>query len=63
VATNVFKLRINTFNIKIVIHVKAIYQIRNYSQESGQGKQDRQHNKAIVVIAAGKQAALQKKQA
>jgi superfamily II DNA helicase RecQ len=37
--------------------------MRNYSQESGQGGRDRQRNKAIVIIAAEKQAALQKKQA
>jgi superfamily II DNA helicase RecQ len=63
VATNVFRLRINTPNIKVVIYIKAIYQIQNYSQESSQGKRDRQYNKAIVIIAVKKQAVLQKKQA
>jgi superfamily II DNA helicase RecQ len=63
VATNVFRLGINTPNIRVVIYIKTIYQIQNYSQESGQDRQDRQHNKAIIVIIAKKQAALQKKQA
>jgi superfamily II DNA helicase RecQ len=54
VATNVFKLGINASDVKVVIYVKAIYQIQNYSQESSQGRQDRQRNEAIVVIAAKK---------
>jgi superfamily II DNA helicase RecQ len=63
VATNVFRLKINVLNIKVVIYIKTIYQIQNYSQESGQGGQDRQRSKAIVIIAVEKQAVLQKKQA
>jgi superfamily II DNA helicase RecQ len=63
VATNVFGLGIDTLNIRVVIYIKAIYQIRNYSQESGQGRQDRQRSEAIVMIAAKKQVVLQKKQA
>jgi superfamily II DNA helicase RecQ len=35
VATNVFGLGINASNMRVVIYVKAIYQMQNYSQESG----------------------------
>jgi superfamily II DNA helicase RecQ len=54
IVINIFKLGINTSNIRVIIHVKAIYQIQNYSQESGQGEQNKQHSKAIVIIAAKK---------
>ena len=37
--------------------------MQNYSQESGRGGRDGQRSEAIVVMPAGKQAALQKKQA
>jgi hypothetical protein len=37
--------------------------MQNYNQESGQDRQNKQRNKAIVVITAEKQAVLQKKQA
>jgi superfamily II DNA helicase RecQ len=63
VAINVFRLGINVPDVRVVIYVKAIYQMQNYSQESSQGRQDGQRSKAIVVMAAEKQAALQKKQA
>jgi ATP-dependent DNA helicase RecQ len=63
VATNAFELGIDAPDMRVVIHVRAIYQMRNYSQESSQGGRDGQRSKAIVVMAAGKQAALQKKQA
>jgi superfamily II DNA helicase RecQ len=35
VATNAFGLGIDVPNVRVVIHVGAIYQMRNYSQESG----------------------------
>jgi superfamily II DNA helicase RecQ len=54
VATNVFELGINAPNMRVVIYVKAIYQMQNYSQESGQGGRNRQCSEAIMVIAAGK---------
>jgi RecQ family ATP-dependent DNA helicase len=63
VATNAFGLGIDAPDVRVVIHVGAIYQMRNYSQESGRGGRDGQRSEAIVVMAAGKQAALQKKQA
>ena len=62
-ATNAFGLGIDAPDVRMVIHIRAIYQMQNYSQESGQGRQDRQHSEAIVVMLTEKQEALQKKQA
>ena len=62
VASNAFGLGIDRPDVRVVIHVGPIYQMRNYSQESGRGGRDRQRSKAIVVMPAGKQEALQKKQ-
>jgi RecQ family ATP-dependent DNA helicase len=63
VATNAFGLGIDAPDVRVVIHVGAIYQMRNYSQESGRGGRDGQRSEAIVVMPAGQQEAFQKKQA
>ena len=60
VATNAFGLGIDAPDVRVVIHVGAMYQMRNYVQESGRGGRDGQRSEAIVVMAAGKQEALQK---
>lgn len=61
VATNAFGLGIDAADVRAVIHVGAMYQMRNYVQESGRGGRDGQRSEAIVVMATGQQEALQKK--
>lgn len=63
VATNAFGLGIDAPDVRAVIHVGAIYQMRNYSQESGRGGRDGQRSEAVVVMPVGKQEAFQKKHA
>jgi hypothetical protein len=63
VATNAFGLGIDAPDVRVVIHVGAIYQMWNYSQESGRGGRDGQRSEAIVVMPAGKQEVLRKKRA
>ena len=61
VATNAFGLGADASDVRVVIHVGDIYQMRSYSQESGSGGRDGKRSKAIVVMPAGKQEELQKK--
>jgi RecQ family ATP-dependent DNA helicase len=60
VATNAFGLGINRPDVRVVIHIGPIYQIRNYGQESGRAGRDGQRAQAIILMPVGKQEALQK---
>lgn len=59
VASNAFGLGIDQPDVRGVIHVRPIYQIQNYGQESGRGGRDGQRCKAIILVKAGRQEALQ----
>jgi superfamily II DNA helicase RecQ len=63
VATNASGLGIGEPNVRAVIHAGNIYHIEHYSQEGGRGGRDGNRSEAVVIIPAGKQESLQKKQA
>jgi hypothetical protein len=60
IATNAFGLGIDRPDVRVVVHIGPIYQMRNYGQESGRAGRDGQRAQAIVLMPAGKQEALQK---
>jgi superfamily II DNA helicase RecQ len=60
VATNAFGLGIDRPDVRVVIHVGQIHQMRNYGQESGRAGRDGKPSEAIIMVPAGKQEALQK---
>lgn len=58
--TNTFGLGIDQPDVRVVIHVGSIYQMRSYGQESGRAGRDGQRSEAIILMPVGKQEALQK---
>ncbi|KAH7413538.1 P-loop containing nucleoside triphosphate hydrolase protein, partial [Cadophora sp. MPI-SDFR-AT-0126] len=60
VATNAFGLGIDRPDVRVVIHIGPIHQMRNYGQESGRGGRDGLRSQAIIMMPVGKQEALQK---
>jgi superfamily II DNA helicase RecQ len=60
VATNVFGLGIDRPDVRVVVHIGPIYQMRNYSQESGQAGRDGKRSEVIILMLVGRQEALQK---
>jgi len=60
VATNAFGLGIDRPDVRVVVHIGPIYQMRNYSQESGRAGRDGKRSEAIVLMPVGRQEALQK---
>ncbi|PQE05104.1 hypothetical protein CJF31_00006102 [Rutstroemia sp. NJR-2017a BVV2] len=60
VATNAFGLGIDRPDIRVVVHIGPIYQMRNYSQESRRTGRDGQRSEAIIMMPVGRQEALQK---
>jgi superfamily II DNA helicase RecQ len=60
IATNTFGLGIDRPDVRIVVHIGPVYQMRNYSQESGRAGRDGKRNEAIILIPVGRQEALQK---
>ena len=60
VASNAFGLGIDQLDVRVVIHVGPIHQLRDYGQESGRGGRDGQRSEAIIIVRAGRQEALQK---
>ena len=60
VATNAFGLGIDQPDVRVVVHIGPIYQMRNYSQESGRAGRDGLRSEAMILMPAGRQAALQK---
>ncbi|KAK6591982.1 hypothetical protein H4I95_11932 [Botrytis cinerea] len=60
VATNAFGLGIDRPDVRVVVHIGPIYQMRNYSQESGRAGRDGKRSDAIILMPAGRQEALQK---
>jgi superfamily II DNA helicase RecQ len=58
VATNVFRLGIDRPDVRVVIHVGPIYQMRSYSQESGRAGRDGKRSEAMILMPVGKQEAL-----
>ena len=51
IATNVFGLDINQSDIRVIIHIRPIYQIRNYNQESGRAGRDGKRSETIILIS------------
>ena len=60
VATNTFRLGIDRPDVRVVVHIGPIYQMRNYSQESGRAGRDGKRSEAIILMPVGRQEALQK---
>jgi RecQ family ATP-dependent DNA helicase len=60
VATNAFGLGIDRPDVRVVVHIGQIHQMRNYGQESGRAGRDGKPSEAIIMVPAGKQEALQK---
>ena len=53
VATNAFGLGIDRPDVRVVIHIGPIYQMRSYSQESGRAGRDGQRSEAIILMPVG----------
>ena len=60
VATNAFGLGIDRPDVRVVVHIGPIYQLRSYGQESGRAGRDGKRSEAIILMPVGKQEALQK---
>ena len=60
VATNAFGLGIDRSDVRVVVHIGPIYQMRSYSQESGRAGRDGKRSEAIILMPVGRQEALQK---
>jgi RecQ family ATP-dependent DNA helicase len=60
VATNAFGLGIDRPDVRVVVHIGPVYQMRNYSQESGRAGRDGKRSEAIILMPVGRQEALQK---
>jgi len=60
VATNAFRLGIDRLDVRVVVHIRPIYQLRNYSQESGRAGRDGKRSEAIILMPVRRQEALRK---
>jgi superfamily II DNA helicase RecQ len=60
VATNAFGLGIDRPDVRVVVYIGPIYQMRGYSQESGRAGRDGKRSEAIILMPVGRQEALQK---
>jgi superfamily II DNA helicase RecQ len=60
VANNTFGLGIDRPDVRVVVHIGPVYQMRNYSQESGRAGRDGKRSEAIILIPVRRQEALQK---
>jgi len=60
VATNAFGLGIDRPDVRVVVHIGPIYQMRNYGQESGRAGRDGKRSEAIILMPVGRPEALQK---
>jgi superfamily II DNA helicase RecQ len=58
VATNAFGLGINQLDVRVIVYIRPIYQMRNYSQESGRAGRDGKRSKAIILTPVRRQEAL-----
>jgi superfamily II DNA helicase RecQ len=59
VASNAFGLGIDRPDVRIVIHVGPIYQMKSYGQESGRAGRDGERSEAIILVGSGQQEALE----
>jgi superfamily II DNA helicase RecQ len=60
VASNAFGLGIDRPDVRAVIHVGPIHQMKSYGQESGRAGRDGQRSEAIIMVGAGQQEALRR---
>jgi len=54
VATNAFGLGIDRADVRVVIHIGPIYQLRSYRQESSRAGRDGKRSEAIVLMPVGR---------
>ena len=49
VTTNIFRIKINVVDIKVIVHVNELKIMLDYAQESGRVGQDRKRSETMVV--------------
>ena len=50
-AINALRLRVDIPNIRVVIHAGQPRKLRDYTQESGQARRDKESSKAIIIYS------------
>jgi RecQ family ATP-dependent DNA helicase len=60
IATNAFRLGIDEPNVRCVIHIGPIYQLRSFAQESGRVGRDGVRSQSIIMIPKGLPESLRK---
>ena len=60
VASNAFGLGIDQPDVRVVMHVGPIYQMKSYGQESGRAGRDGKRSEAIILVGSGRQEALKR---
>ena len=58
IATNAFGLGIDRPDVRVVVHIGPVYQMRNYSQESGRAGRDGKRSEAIILMPVRRQEVL-----
>jgi superfamily II DNA helicase RecQ len=50
-ATNALGLRVDILDIRVVIYARQPRKLRDYAQESGRARRDKESSKAIIVYS------------